>query len=190
MLIAGRAGDASSNDTVADGIKLFVTGFFKSVGRCLTIDGVDHNLLWLNLFDSLKPRSDILLCRIVDRLALIRAAHEHGLDDDVSIEGFHAVDDGVDVVMGVGTVNLINICGVDGVEFQDVVVDQHQGVVNLLAMDHGGIREHTNLGLRTVFVAQADGVTDDVGKMRMAGRFAIASKGQYIGQLALGSHVL
>ena len=53
FLIAGCAGNAGSNHTVADGVKLFATGFFKALGWRLAVDGIDHNLLGLNLFDSL-----------------------------------------------------------------------------------------------------------------------------------------
>ena len=116
-LVAGCAGYAGSNNAVADGIKLFATGFLKTVGRCFAIDGIDHNLLGINLFDDIKPRGDILFAGIVDALALILATHEHGLNDDVAVEGFHAVDDGLDVVMAGGTVYLMNILWVDGIEF-------------------------------------------------------------------------
>ena len=134
---AVNAGYAGSNNAVADGIKLFATGFLKTVGRCFAIDGIDHNLLGINLFDDIKPRGDILFAGIVDALALILATHEHGLNDDVAIEGLHAVDDGLNVVVAVGTVYLIDVLRIDGIEFQDIVVNQHECVVDRLAMNHG-----------------------------------------------------
>ena len=38
-------------------------------------------------------------------------------------------------------------------------------------------------------VAQTDGVADNLGKVRMAGRFAIAGKGEHVWQLAFGGHL-
>ena len=87
----------------------------------------------------------------------------------MAVEGLHVFNDAVDVVSGVGAINLLDILRRNGVEFQDVVVDQHQCVVYLLAVNHSRIGEHADLSLRTVLVAQADGVADDFGKMRLLG---------------------
>ena len=108
----------------------------------------------------------------------------------MAAEGLHAVNNLTDVVGATGLVHLIYIYRVDGVELQDIVVHAHQGVVHLLTVDHGGIAQHGNLRLRTVAVAQADGVVDDCRKMRVTGRLAVAGEGQHIRQLALGRHLL
>ena len=57
-------------------------------------------------------------------------------------------------------------------------------------MDHGRVGEHADLRLGAVFVAQTDGVINDVGKLRMAGGLTITRKGQHVGQLAAGRHFL
>ena len=86
-------------------------------------------------------------------------------------------------------VYLIYICGVDGVEFLYVVVYKHQGVVNGLTVDHGGVAQYGDLRLGTILVAQADGVADDLSKVGVAGGLAVAGKGQHVGQLAIGYHL-
>ena len=68
-LITGGAGDAGGDDTVADGVKLFMGGFLQSLCRGLAVDGVDHHLLRGDGFDSFQPRGNIFLSRIINRLA-------------------------------------------------------------------------------------------------------------------------
>ena len=189
-LITGGAGYPCCYYTVANGIQLFATCFLQTLCGRLAVDGVDHHLLRTDAFQGVQPGAYKRFAGIVDRHAVAFAAHEHGLYDDVAVEGFHAFDDGVDVVSAVGTVYLIYIVGVYGVQFQDVVVDPHQCVVHLLPVDEGGVRQDTDLGFRTIQVAQADGVVDDFGKMRMARGLAIAGKGQHVGQLPTGLHLL
>ena len=65
-LVASGAGDAKGNNTVADGIELLVGSLQKTVGRCLTVDGIDHDLLGLNLFDSLEPRTNKGFASVID----------------------------------------------------------------------------------------------------------------------------
>ena len=62
--------------------------------------------------------------------------------------------------------------------------------MNLLTVDHGGVAEDADLGLRAVAVAQADGVVDDFRKVRVARRFAIAGEGQHVWQLSVSLHLL
>ena len=106
------------------------------------------------------------------------------------MEAFHVFDDLLDIVVAGGAIYLINIGGVHGVELQDVVVDTHQGVVHLWTVNHCGVAEHADLGIGTVLVAQTDGVVDNLGKVGMAGGLAIAGKGQHVGQLPFGHHLL
>ena len=72
----------------------------------------------------------------------------------MAIEAFHVFDNLPHVVTGVGLVYLSDILWIDSVKLQDVVVDTHQGVVHLWTMNHGGVGEYADLGLRTVAVAQ------------------------------------
>ena len=108
----------------------------------------------------------------------------------MAVEGLEALDDACHIVGAVGVVYLINIRGIDGVEFQDIVVHTHQGVVHRLAVDHGRVAEYRHLGLRTILVAQADDVVDDLCEMRMTGGLAITGKGEHIGQLSISRHLL
>ncbi len=188
-LVRCRAGNACSDDTVAYLVELLAGSLEQSLGRRFTVDGVDHHLLRSDVLDGLQPGSHIGLAGVVDRLACRYAAHKHGLDDDMSLEGLQTVDDEIHVVGAVGMVHLHDVVRVDGVELQDVVVHSHEGVVHLLAVDHGGIAQHGDLRLGTVVVAQADGVVDDLSEVGMTGGLAVAGKGQHVGQLAIGRHL-
>ena len=108
----------------------------------------------------------------------------------MTIKGFHTVDDLFYIVGAVGVVHLIYIYRIDGVEFQDVVVHPHQGIVDGLAVDHRGIAQYGDFRLRTVLVTQADDIVDDLWEVGMTGGLTVACKGQYVGQLALGGHLL
>ena len=127
---------------------------------------------------SFEPGIDIFVACVINGFALAFTAHEHGLDDHVAMEGLEAVDDQIDIVGAVRMIYLINIGGIDSVEFQDVVIHLHEGIMYLLTVDHRGIAEYGDLSLRTVLVAQTDGVGDDLGEVGMTGRFAVACKSE------------
>ena len=97
-------------------------GLEQTLGGRLAVDGVDHHLLGLDVLDGLQPGSNVCLARVVDALPVTFTAHKHRLDDQVAIECLHPLDDGVHIVSAVRVIHLIYIYGVDGVEFQDVVV--------------------------------------------------------------------
>ena len=165
-------------------------GFEQALSGRLTVDGVDHHLLWGDGFHGFEPGIDIFVACVINGFALAFTAHEHGLDDHVAMKGLETVDDQIDIVSTVRMIYLINIGGIDSVEFQDVVIHLHEGIMYLLTVDHRGIAEYGDLSLRTVLVAQTDGVGDDLGEVGMTGRFAIACKSEDIGQLAVGHHLL
>ena len=85
------------------------------MGWGLTVYGVDHHLLGLDLLDDFKPRGYIRLTGVVDALSLTLASHKQGLDDDVAVEGFHALYNLWQVVGAIGVVYLFYIGGVCGV---------------------------------------------------------------------------
>ena len=136
------------------------------------------------------PGGYILLTGVVNAFA----AHEHGLDDDLAIEGFKLLYDLRDVIRGrLGLVNLADVCHIDGVEFLDVVIDLLQGFEDIGLVKHGGIAQHGNLGIGEVAVSGFDGIVDDAGKVGVAGGFAIACEGYDIERLtflvALAEHL-
>ena len=98
----------------------------------------------------------------------------------MSVKSLHALDNLVNIIGTCRTVHLINIGGVYGVEFQNVIVHAQQSIVHLWAVNHGGVAEHADLRVGTILVAQTDGVVDNLGKMGMTGGFAIAGKGQHV----------
>ena len=70
------------------------------------------------------------------------ASHKHRLDDDVAVESLQPFDDLLDIIVAKGLIHLIYIYRIDGVEFLDVVIHAHQGVVHLLVVDHRGIAQY------------------------------------------------
>ena len=92
--------------------------------------------------------------------------------------------------MPLGWSTFFNIGRVYSVQFQDVVVDAHQGIVYLWTVYHGGIAQHADLGTGTILVAQLDDIVYNLRKVGMAGGLSIAGKGQHVRQLPLGRHLL
>ena len=189
-LVAGGARDACGDDTVADLVELFVGGLEQPLSGCLAVDGVDHHLLRGDGLHRFEPGVDVFVTCIINGFALACAAHKHRLDDDMTVKGLETVDDQVDIVGAVGVVHLVYIYGINGVELQDVVIHLHEGIMYLRAVDHRAVAEYGDLRLRTVLVAQTDGVSDDLCKMGMTGGLAIAGKGEDIWQLTIGNHLL
>ena len=111
------------------------------------------------------------------------------LDDDVTLKSLQMLDDLKDVVAALRTVDLTDIGRRNGVELLNVVVDTHQGVVHLLAMNKRGIAEHADFGLWAVVVAQTDGVVHNLRKVRVTGGLAITGKGDDVRQAAVGLHL-
>ena len=165
-------------------------GLEQALRRGLSVDGVDHHLLRGDGLHRFEPGVDIFVACVINGFAVAFSAHEHGLNDHMALESLEAVDDEIDIVSAVRVIHLINICGIYGVEFQDVIIHLHEGIVYLGTVDHCAVAEYGDLGLRTVLVAQTDGVGDDLCKMRMTGGLAIAGKGEDIGQLTAGYHLL
>ena len=98
----------------------------------------------------------------------------------MSVKSLHALDNLVNIIGTCRTVHLINISGVYGVEFQNVIVHAQQSIVHFWAVYHRGVTEYTDLCLRTVLVAQTDGIVDNLSEMGMTGGFAIAGKSQHV----------
>jgi hypothetical protein len=107
----------------------------------------------------------------------------------VTIEGLHPVDDDIYIVSAIRVIHLIYIYRIDGVEFQDIVINLHERIVDCLTMNHRGIAEHADLRFWAILVAQSDGVADNLCEMRMTGRLAIAGEGEYVGHAPFGPHL-
>ncbi len=57
-------------------------------------------------------------------------------------------------------------------------------------MQHGGIREYSNVGIREVCIPQLNSIVYNSGKIRMKCRLTIASKGNYIKAFTPANHFL
>ena len=158
--------------------------------RRFAVDGVYHYLAWRDLFDGLYPRQDVAVTGVVHGNSVVRSFHEHGLDDEMAVEGFQLFDDLLHVVCTRRTVDPTDIIGIHSVEFQDVVVNALQGSHHLRTVEHGRIAQHAHLGRREIAVAQGQRVIHDFRKMRVGGRFAVAGKSQHVRGRAVGFHVL
>ena len=115
---------AKGTDAVGNGVEGGRGGFGKGGDGCFAVDGVDHHFLGSDEAEGFEPRLDEVVGGVGDVVRVgVGAREEHGLDDDVAMEVLEPLDDGIDVVGGVGAVNDVDEVGVDGVELQNVVID-------------------------------------------------------------------
>ena len=104
-----------------------------AVGR-FAINGVYHDALGLDVAQGFKPGCHILLAGVVGSVAF----EKHGLYNDVAVELFQVLDNLSDVVRRLrGAVDATNVFVVDGVEFQYVIVNFHQGLTYVGAAGKG-----------------------------------------------------
>ena len=115
------------------------------------------------------------------------AFEKDGLDDAVALEIFHATDDGLDVVVGMdGAVELSDVGRGDGVEFDDVVVAEHEGIEHVLPLDLCAVGQDADFCLWEELVAQGDDILHHAQELRMEGGFAVAGKGDDVeGRMAV-----
>ena len=189
ILIGYATGNAGLTNPVGDDVELFVGGFLEFVGGRLTVDGVNHHLAGLDELEGAEPGKHVGVIDVADGVALVFALHKQGLNDTVLAESDEAVDDGLNVVARMGTVNPLDVVGLNGVEFADVVIHTAQGIEHGRTHDLSGVGEDTDFGVGEILIAQADGVVDDFGEMRMQGGLAIARKGEDIGFQTLLLHL-
>ena len=117
--------------------------------------------------------------------------HEHGLDDDVTVEEAQLVDDvGGTIGATGGAVDEAYVGIVDRIEFLDIVVYLHQRLTHLGTMQLRGVAQHRYARVGAIAVAQGDGGVDDFGEMGMGGGFAVAGKGKHVGTRAIICHRL
>lgn len=95
----------------------------------------------------------------------------------------------LNVVGADGLVEQLDKCRVDGIEFEDVVVDHHERIVYLGTVGARAVRKHGDLAVWRQFVAQRDGAGDGLRKLWRGGGLAVAGKRDHIGELAFGCHL-
>ena len=57
--------ESKSSCPVCDCLQFRLRNFEQILCWCLTIDRINHHLLWMNFFECLKPSNDLLLCRVI-----------------------------------------------------------------------------------------------------------------------------
>lgn len=190
ILIRCSAGNALGYDAVADGIEFGRSGFGQVVVGCLAVDGVNHHTLGTDTAEGFQPRSDKGLGGIVEVALGIMTFKKHGLDDDMPLKPRQVVDDALHIVAGRnGPVKPSDVIGVDGVKFLDIVVNAHQCIMHLWAVNHRGIAQHRHFGLREIAVAQRQCVIDDASEVGMSRGFTISGKGQHVRSGTIFAHV-
>ena len=60
----------------------------------------------------------------------------------MSVEGFHAFDNPVQLISTRRAVNLLNVVDTDSVQFQNIIIDPHQSIVDRRFMNERGVAEH------------------------------------------------
>lgn len=83
--------------------------------------------------------------------------------------------------MSCGAVDTADVIYVDGVEFEDVVVESFEGFEDGGTADEGGVAQYADFGIGEIFVAQSDNIVHYLGKLWMRRGFSIACKGKYVG---------
>jgi hypothetical protein len=96
----------------------------------------------------------------------------------------------LDVVTTCRAIYLTDVRSVDGIEFQDVVIDTQKGVTDILTMQLGGIAENRHTGIGEILVAKTKSIVDDGREVRMTRRLTIAGKGKDVRTLACPLHLL
>jgi hypothetical protein len=96
----------------------------------------------------------------------------------------------LDVITTCRTIYLADVRSVDGIEFQDVVIDTQKSVTDILTMKLGGVAEDRHTGIGEILVAKTKGIVDDGREVRMTRRLTIAGKGKDVRTLACPLHLL
>ena len=154
--------------------------------RSLPINSIYHNLTRGNVDDGLEPRSNEIVGDIVVAVTL----HKHCLYDGLSAEHLEITYHFLDVVTTCRAIYLTDVRSVDGIEFQDVVIDTQKGVTDILTMQLGGVAEDRHTGIGEILVAKTKGIVDDGREVRMTRRLTIAGKGKDVRTLACPLHPL
>lgn len=83
--------------------------------------------------------------------------------------------------MSCGAVDTADVIDVDGVEFENVVVEAFEGFEDGGTANEGGIAQHADFGIGEIFVTQGDDVVHYFWKLWMGCGFAVAGKSEYVG---------
>ena len=154
-----------------------------------TVDGVDGDGLRCDALERLQPGGNVLIAGVVAAPALIRAAQEDGLHDDVPLVGGERLNLVFHVVGAAGAVEELDEVGVHGVELEDVVVHKHERLAHGGAVGHGGVGEHGDLAAGGVLVAQAHRGAHCLGERGRRRGFAVAGERDDVGQHAGLAHL-
>ena len=108
----------------------------------------------------------------------------------MTIEALQVLYNLVDIIVATRTIHLINIYRVDGIQFQDIIVHTHQGIMDSLTVNHRRVTEHRDLGIGEILVAQTQRIIDNLRKLRIDRWFTIACESQHIRRRSVGQHIL
>ena len=170
---------------------LFVGGLFEVLVGRFAVDGVDHYHAWLYFFHRFEPWVYEVIARIIYVLSFHFATHKHGLNDAMTVEQLHIINDFTHIIgRAYRAVNERNVFWIDGVELQNVVVHEHQCLSYVLMTYHRSVAEHGDFSVREIGIADADGVLDDVEEVWMCGRLTVSCKCKDVGCRTLLLHFL
>ena len=182
--------NSEGSDAVGDGFHGFGICFLEAGDGCLSVEGIEHDEAGLYALQGFEVGDDVFFASVVEVMALVLALHEHGLDDALSAEEGKALYLLLYVVVPLGSIYEAYICGADGVELEDIVVEVSECFAYLGAAYLSGIREDAHLGCGTELVSDSAHSIDNLGEMRMKGWFAVAGKGKHVGLKSVLLHFL
>ena len=157
--------------------------------RCFAVDGVDIDLFGLNAAKGFEPRQEVAFGGVVKSFPFKFARQKDGLYLHLSVESAQRLNELLNIVRADRSIDDPDKFGIDGVEFENVVVHTHQSFPHSRAMAESGIAQHTHFGQRKIAVAQGEGVVDDGRKIGMQRRFTIAGKSDDVKRFSCAVHL-
>ena len=150
-----------------------------------TVDCVDHDFAWRYAAVGVDEGVDLGVGGVVDGLAVVLAAGEHGLYYALGAEFGQAFDGLSDRISGVGPVEEVSCLFEGAVELEYVVVYFTECGRNGMVGNAGGICEDADFDVGKVAVAQSYGVVDHSCEIGVERRLAVAGESDDIERSAV-----
>ena len=106
------------------------------------------------------------------------------------MKGGQIVDNLIDIKLSDGSVDKLYEIGVYRIKLQDIVVHFQECIAHIRFKGHRRVAQDADFRLRTIAVAQCDCIVNNARKVGVKRWFAIAGKGNNVGQAPFFDHLL
>ena len=151
-------------------------------------DGVYGRLLGTYAIECREPRLHILVSGIVHVMPAPFAAQKYRLHDHVALERGEGFDLLLYVIGSNGAIKQPDVVRIGGVELKDIVVHEHERVVNPGLMCFCSVGKYRDLCIRGDSFSQLHCRLYSLGKFWRRGRLAVPGKRDDVGECALVPH--